>query len=103
MLLKVHIKDRSYNNWSWSDGLTLESVECHLIPVEFKLFSDDIIKINDGNNIKIVHSSLRQMNYIPGILNVTGKTYGRIKGKLLYQCIPDDKRIPIFLVPYMPD
>lgn len=100
MLRKVHITDRSYNNWSWFDGFTLESVQCDLNPVELKLFSDDIIEINDENNVKIVHSSLRQMNYIPGILNITGKTYGRLKGKLLYQCIPDDKRIPIFLVPY---
>jgi exoribonuclease R len=99
MLRKVHITERTYNNWAWFDGFTLESVECSLTPVDLKLFTDDIIEIN-GENIKIVHSSLRQMNYIPGILNITGKTYGRAKDKLLYQCIPDDKRIPIFLVPY---
>lgn len=101
MLRKVHITERTYNNWAWFDGFTLESVECSLNPIDFKLFSDDIIEINeDSSNVKLVHSSLRQMNYIPGILNITGKTYGRLKEKLLYQCIPDDKRIPIFLVPY---
>ena len=101
MLRKVHITERTYNNWAWFDGFTLESVECSLNPIDFKLFSDDIIEINeDSSNVKLVHSRLRQMNYIPGILNITGKTYGRLKEKLLYQCIPDDKRIPIFLVPY---
>ena len=86
MLRKVHITERNYTKWSWFDGFTLESVECSLN--------------EETSNVKLVHSSLRQMNYIPGILNITGKTYGRLKGKLLYQCIPDDKRIPIFLVPY---
>ena len=30
----------------------------------------------------------------------SGKTYGKIKKKFLYKCIPDDKRMPIFLIPY---
>jgi exoribonuclease R len=41
---------------------------------------------------------------IPGILLLTGKTYGRSKngksGKFYYKCVPNDKRIPAFLVPY---
>jgi exoribonuclease R len=40
------------------------------------------------------------MKYIPGVLVLSGKTYGRYKDKLLYRCIPDDKRIPSFLIPY---
>ena len=115
MLRKVHIPERHYNNWSWFDGLTLEMVDCSLNPLELKLFSDDIIEITDNSNeninniqqqqietqhVKLIHSSLRQMTNIPGILYVTGKTYGRYKNKKLYQCIPDDKRLPIFLIPY---
>ena len=101
MLRKVHIPERNYVNWTWFDGFTLEMVECELNPIEYKLFSDDIIEIDNDNNIKLVHSSLRQMNNIPGILYMTGKTYGRSDNcKKLYQCIPDDKRIPIFLIPY---
>jgi len=98
MLRKVHISERNYLSWSWFDGFTLESVECDISPIEYKLFSDDIIELDEP--VKLVHSSLRQMNYIPGILNISGKTFGRYKNKKLYQCIPDDKRIPIFLIPY---
>ena len=101
MLRKVHITERNYNQWAWFDGFTLEGVECEVNPLDLKLFSDDIIEINETTNEKkLVHSSVRQMNYIPGILNLTGKTFGRYKNKKIYQCIPDDKRIPIFLVPY---
>lgn len=99
MLRKVHISERNYTNWAWFDGFTLENVDCDIIPIEHKLFSDDIIEIKD-NQVKLVHSSIRQMNYIPGILNITGKTFGRYKNKKIYQCIPDDKRVPIFLIPY---
>jgi exoribonuclease R len=38
---------------------------------------------------------------MPGVLIIHGnKTYGRVKNRLLYKCIPDDTRIPPFLVPY---
>jgi exoribonuclease R len=107
MLRKVLITERNYENWSWFDGFTLESVECSLNPLEYKLFTDDIIETNEPNemnenkqSVKIIHSNVRQMNNIPGILCMTGKTYGRYKNKKMYQCIPDDKRFPIFLIPY---
>jgi exoribonuclease R len=99
MLRKVHIEDRDYTNWKWFDGFTLESIECQLKPLDHKMFSEDIIEIKN-DIVKIVHSSVRYMKYIPGILVVGGNTFGRIKGKLLYKCIPDDKRMPTFLVPY---
>jgi len=69
--------------------------------------------------IKIVDSVITKNKNIPGILIVKdNKTYGRLerkdtldlsgsacknvntKGKLLYKCIPDDKTIPPFLIPY---
>ena len=38
---------------------------------------------------------------MPGVLFINGdKTFGRKNGKLLYKCIPDDMRLPPFLVPY---
>jgi exoribonuclease R len=63
----------------------------------------------------VVHSSLRVDDAIPAILILTNnKTYGRehklvegksytaksSQGRLLYKCIPDDNRLPAFLVPY---
>ena len=42
-----------------------------------------------------------QLKKIPGILLLEGnKTYGRHKNRLLYKCIPHNKHLPIFLVPY---
>lgn len=101
MLLKVHIDDRNYSSWKWYDGFTLESVESDKNPLTLKMFSDDVIEINDNGDEILIHSSIRQMKYMPGILVLTGKTFGRHRAnKLIYQCIPDDKRMPVFLVPY---
>lgn len=99
MLLKVRIEERDYKRWDWFDGFTLELSDCEINPLNNKLFSDDIIDIKEGV-LTIVHSIVRCMKYIPGVLLITGNTYGRYKDKLLYKCVPDDKRLPIFLVPY---
>ena len=42
------------------------------------------------------------MEVIPGVIVLNeNKTYGKYKkDKLLYKCVPDDKRLPIFLIPY---
>jgi exoribonuclease R len=100
MLRKVHIDDRNYNIWKWFDGFSLEPVDCDINPLPLKLFTEDIIEIADTKEPKLVHSSVRQMKYMPGVLVLSGKTYGRYKDKLLYKCVPDDKRLPSFLIPY---
>lgn len=100
MLLKVHIDNRNYDKWSWFDGFTLEPVEYDGNPAILKIFTDDIIEINDEGTERVVHSSVRQMKNMPGILVLNDKTYGSYKNKKLYKCIPDDKRFPIFLVSY---
>ncbi|MFY7728095.1 MAG: RNB domain-containing ribonuclease [Flavobacterium sp.] len=55
----------------------------------------------------VLHSPVRACSSIPGILILEGnKTYGRERrpkaslGRLLYKCVPDDKRLPAFVVPY---
>jgi exoribonuclease R len=52
--------------------------------------------------LQIIHSTSRLTQNIPAVLILNGnKTYGRHnKTKLYYKCIPDDLRLPIFLVPY---
>lgn len=64
-------------------------------------------KILTGDTVdedfKIIHSPIREDKNIPGILLLLGKTYGRAKqglGKFYYKCIPNDRRLPAFLVPY---
>jgi len=44
---------------------------------------------------------VREATNIPGIMIYGNKTYGRSnKGKFYYKCIPNDKRLPSFLITY---
>jgi len=109
---KLSVNDRSYNSWEVFDITNLNKVDIDINPIESKLFSNDIFSIdidNDKHNIvklNLLHSSIRSGTTIPGVLILSGnKTYGRHHnkkgpGKLLYKCIPDDMRLPSFLVPY---
>ena len=98
-MYKALIHDRGYNNWDYYEAITFKKIELNLNPAEHKLFTNDIFTCED-NKINIVHSSTR-LGSIPGVLIIKGnKTYGRKNGKLLYKCVPDDMRIPSFLIPY---
>lgn len=105
MQYKIHIDDRSYTKWTFFNLQNYQEIELPDInPISEKLFTNDTFIIEDGR-VKIIHSSFR--NQIPAVLILNSqKTYGRAKtssrkpGKLLYKCIPDDMRLPIFLVPY---
>jgi exoribonuclease R len=84
-----------------SDLKDIEIKELH--PAEHKLFTNDVFSYdNRKGELKILHSSIRIGKNIPGVLVLKGsKTYGRAEnGKLLYKCIPDDRRLPTFLIPY---
>lgn len=67
-----------------------------------KLFPEDVFTYDAATGlIKLVHSVVRAMKNIPGVLVVSDyMTYGRRKNRPLYKCIPDDTRLPAFLVPY---
>ena len=88
--------DREYSSWNNNDNMTN--------PFESKLFPGDCYSIDHVTNKVIIHSSeVRNMNAIPGVLILAGnKTYGRHNKnkKLLYRCVPDNRLIPPFLVPY---
>lgn len=102
---KIAIRNREYTEWTCFDSMKLSEVE---IPFEFspsreKLFNQDMFDINEETKeIMVKHSSTRSMKGIPGVLLISKKrAFGKYKGKKnLYQCVPDDKRLPIFLVPY---
>jgi exoribonuclease R len=111
--LKLYIKDRSYKEWTFVDNETNKDVPMdfctclqYIDPNVQKLFSRDVIEIVTDNwfpRTDFVHSHVRTSEYIAGVLVLEGnKTFGRTENKkrLLYKCIPDDHRIPIFLVPY---
>ena len=108
ILYKLYVHDRNYTKWSLYETANFQPVTFeNFNPTEHKLFSNDVfsININDNTNtdinVNLVHSSIRTTASIPGVLIIEGnKTFGRKNGKLLFKCIPDDMRLPSFLVPY---
>ena len=99
MHLKVAIHNRAYNSWEFTQDDVKVDIP-HLIPSKHKLLHDDIIHFKD-ETIVIVESPFRD-TILPGVL-ILGKTYGRSGKRLLYKCIPDNKSLPVFLVPYTVD
>lgn len=104
-LYKINIDNRNYASWTIFDAATLEPVpldiQCN--PSQHKFFTGDVFSFNEGV-AEIRHSSVRVIDNIPAVLILANnKTFGRTKctkGKLLYKCVPDDVRLPAFLVPY---
>lgn len=80
--------DRTY-----SDGLTISSIN----PIEKKMLVGDTIEEEEV----LYTSKYRTDNKIPGILVYSGQTYGRHKYKMLYKCVPNDRRLSIFLISYL--
>ena len=102
--IRIMISDRSYENWTFQDTETNSDIQFStfpdIIPSALKLFTKDILEISSH---KIIYSPTRNATTIAGILQLdSGKTFGRTanKKKLLYKCIPNDRFLPIFLVPY---
>ena len=96
MNLRVEIIDRHYAKWIWRDATTQDEVDCDLNPLDLHLFSGDVV----NKTGELIHSDHMDSATIPGVLVVDGKTYGRSKNKLIYKCVPDNPKLPSFLVPY---
>lgn len=103
-VFKIYVNDRNYSSWNIFETASFQPVNLEINPVENKLFSNDVFTVDDSKNVKLIHSSIRSGTSMPGVLIITGnKTYGRQEkknGKLFYKCVPDDMRLPPFLVPY---
>lgn len=104
-MFKIHIENRNYQEWTCMEEKHMTTVTVEgLDPVQSKLLSGDSFSVNLEGIVEIKSSPLRQIDTIPGVLDLkTNKTYGREKtGKkrLLYRVVPDDIRLPVFLVPY---
>jgi exoribonuclease R len=109
--IKVIINDRNYTSWKFLDiedknrelDVELYPILKRINPINLKLFSRDVINIDSRENILIKNSFVRTSTTIAGVLILEGnKTFGRTSNKkrLFYKCIPDDKRQPIFIIPY---
>ena len=113
MKIKLYIKDRTYSEWIFVDNETNKDVPMdfctslqYIDPTVQKLFSRDVIElVFEGYipRIDFIHSHVKTSEYIAGVLVLEGnKTFGRTgnKKRLFYKCVPDDHRLPVFLVPY---
>lgn len=82
--------DRVYSSWEPMTEL--------INPIKEKLLVGD----NINNTVIEKNSPYRSNNSIPGILIFDGRTFGRNENdKTLYKCVPNDRCLPIFLVPYV--
>jgi exoribonuclease R len=103
MKCRILIDNCDYSSWKFHDfdsNLEIENEKLLQIdPVKLKLFTNDIID-HDGN---IIYSNNRSCPTLAGTLILAkNKTYGRTSNgkKFYYKCIPDDSRLPSFLLPY---
>ena len=108
-IYKLKIEDRNYTDVSVVNAYTLKPklIPKILNPIRDKLFNQDIFDIGLSNDpykqpyIRLLHSSARSMQVVPGVLVLKdNKTFGKKKDKFFFKCVPDDKRLPIFIVPY---
>lgn len=107
-LYKINIHTKDYTKWDIYNATNMETADINIDPIEHKLLTNDVFTF-ENENVNIIHSSVR-MNYnIPAVLIIEGgKTYGRevkrsgknTNARLMYKCIPDDLRLPVFTVPY---
>ena len=84
--------DRNYLKWTLDPNIELVDFD----PIQKKMLVNDEITV-DCVNYK---SKYRTMESIPGILVFSGNTYGRKNKRILYKCVPNDNKLPVFLVPY---
>ncbi len=108
--IQILIDDRNYSKWEFIDentNNTLLKYSNELLekinPIKEKLFTKDILKVDEDGKVTVIYSPIKSMKEIAGVLMLeNNKTFGRTanKKRLLYKCIPDDKHLPAFLVPY---
>ena len=107
-LYKIIISGRQYKSWTFLNIETdepklLNESEIIINPVHLKMFSGDIIDLSSP--IPTIVDSPTKTSQIPGVLIIEGnQTYGRTNNqkRLLYKCIPNDPRLPSFLIPFSP-
>jgi hypothetical protein len=106
---KIIITDSKYTQWNFhcNDTNQLLSLDEYpflktINPSTHRLFNRDVFTIED-NKVNVVQSCIKSTNSLAGVLMIEhNKTFGRTmnKKRLYYKCIPDDSRLPAFLLPY---
>ena len=105
-MYKISIGNREYTEFELYNSNTLDvipddEIPKNINPLKLKLFNQDIFDFNENTGFELVHSMTSMSIILAGVLILdTKETYGKMKNKNLYKCIPDDKRLPLFLIPY---
>lgn len=97
-MLRISIFDRAYTQYEIHDNVDGFVID----PIKLKLFHNDVFSF-DGEKVHDIRSEIRNTKNLAGILILNdNKTYGRTanKKRLLYKCIPNNKQLPYFFVPY---
>ncbi len=106
MRYKICIEDRNSENWTlYNENSLNETVQINgeFNPIYYKLFNNDVFEFKD-NKLNLIHSSIRNIDNIACVIILNNnKSYGKHNkhpNKFYYKCIPYDKRLPAFIVPY---
>ena len=106
MPYEIQILDRAYRKWSVKCSDSGEAVDMPTTfdPFSSQVFDGDIFESSSGT-AGIITSRVRS-SLIPGVLVLRGnRMLGRVPGsrranRFYYKCIPNDRALPAFLVPY---
>lgn len=109
-LYTIDVEDRTYETFSTRLAETDEPIQFRdLNPFACKLFHGDVFTMDENGMPTIVSSGVRSLEHIPAVLTLEdNKTYGREKNKtdknsrMWYKCVPNDSKLPCFLVRHKP-
>ncbi len=87
MSITCKINDRNYNSFYPHDLQT---------PYNNKIFDGDIINTQN----EIINSPIRNKILYGILILENNRTFGKHKNKNYYKCTPEQKNLPIFLIPY---
>jgi exoribonuclease R len=108
----IQIEERDYSDWNIiQEGEPAGEARPGPVglpetfhPLPHRLFHGDVFKPYENGELNLICSPFREnQTPIPGVLLLeNNKTYGRTENKkrLLYKCVPYDRTLPVFLVPY---
>jgi exoribonuclease R len=103
MKCRILIDNCDYSSWKFHDfdsNVEIDNEQLtNIDPVKLRLFTNDIID-HDGN---IICSNVRSCPLLAGTLILNkNRTYGKTHNgkKFYYKCVPDDYRLPSFILPY---
>lgn len=101
---RIQINDRKYTKYDIFDENNQIIENLALCPIKSKLFSGDHFLYDPSSNslAELLFSNVRNKTQYAGVLDLSQFVSKTKKGKPLYKCIPDDIRLPVFLIPYQP-